>query len=853
MKKYFGYILFFMITFLFLYDNTQGAINFIGGTTEDAKSGGCSETSYCASDVKNSGLRISLISKNGLPVLKTKTVNFWSSNEAANFVNGSTNSIKVSSSNKYGCTVTNYNKKADSITSFDNVSTNIGLQALVGSNGGYLLPAAWVTSIENSASSDTIAKTIIAVLTETTSDSASNIDLLKYKDYFFKVEPIFIVKENYAQKCNYYSGTSYEIMEMWNTVGASFGDQYVSGGCNATIQGSWNVIRNYAVSLYLPCSERDAYGLTKDIACYSGESLTNYKAEGSYDYSRKKCYISSESKNGTTLEYFNNNIFNSGSVNGIGVGYLSIEKSFIKNGTLYIKKINSVTKQLISSAATEFTIYKGENCTGDVEKKVTTSAGEVTVSLPAGTYSVYESGVPSKYNAPYERCVINSVTIASGGKINKTVENEPTCEQELADLGETPTPSQLINLYVKYKTQKNLDYRRLLDFSNNGKNARCRTNTNCGEFETGCLTAKKETTGTDTFTFENLVCYDGEIISTSLSQPYGFCKDQLSVNNIFGSVTKFYTKNGQFLIQELNDEGKIQYYSLIDAAKKQIKLEEKNNNYIANAVVTKQCYFLNGYGVKEQSPLSLELYFGDNNADGNSEKLKKQVIQEEPVTTNHTYFTGVKYVNKVSFSFNPTYVNKITGRVSDTKTEKTVTKYGIVSKFDPNVTFGTIPFKVKFGTEEKENNSCTFETFEQIPEYNLEFRIIDTQNPFVGKSGNFRDTNTNWCHDNDCSFDNELVRQIIKSSTNSFGMKNGTKQEPIYKITLTSADIKLIRKYNEENKYDNYTMYCRGENDCVNAFVHDLKQGTLRKYDTVNFISGTKKVYGVLNNKLITN
>lgn len=67
-------------------------------------------------------------------------------------------------------------------------------------------------------------------------------------------------------------------------------------------------------------------------------------------------------------------------------------------------------------------------------------------------------------------------------------------------------------------------------------------------------------------------------------------------------------------------------------------------------------------------------------------------------------------------------------------------------------------------------------------------------------------------------------------ATNSYGMKNGSKESYIYKIILTPESIEAIRDYNKENVYDNYTL-C-SESDCVskNKFLDTyIKLGVIGK------------------------
>ena len=154
--------------------------------------------------------------------------------------------------------------------------------------------------------------------------------------------------------------------------------------------------------------------------------------------------------------------------------------------------------------------------------------------------------------------------------------------------------------------------------------------------------------------------------------------------------------------------------------------------------------------------------------------------------------------------------------------------YGIPSKFNVK-DFGNVYFSVKLNTfifTEKDKKSidigmisskeieskgtCKYEIKEEIVdcpsgdcELNLEFRIINTKNPFPGKSGNGRLVGSNWCQEDDCSNTNDTVEEVIIDANNSYNKK---KTSAKYTINLTPSDILDIRKYNKTNAYDDYTI-----------------------------------------------
>ncbi len=96
----------------------------------------------------------------------------------------------------------------------------------------------------------------------------------------------------------------------------------------------------------------------------------------------------------------------------------------------------------------------------------------------------------------------------------------------------------------------------------------------------------------------------------------------------------------------------------------------------------------------------------------------------------------------------------------------------------------------------------------------LVFRPIDLSNPFPGKSGSGRDSGTNWSKDE--------IKKYITDRQNVYSKK------PLYSVTLTSSDIKDIRKYNDSHGYDDFTLSCKdsGASACYSSFI--------RKYLTEN-------------------
>lgn len=527
---------------------------------------------------------------------------------------------------------------------------------------------------------------------------------------------------------------------------------------------------------------------------------------------------------------------------GRGIGIFRYDDLY-PTGNIQINKYKQGTSTLITSNAAEFKIYSGSNCTGDVVKTVTTSNGKVTVSsLKPGTYSIYESKVPGEdlgANKPYEipknRCVKTSVTVSTGQTTTTNIYNTPTCVTKLSDLGSNRTVAQLFDLFKEYPKFNNL-----LNISNPSCSAStCKTTIKDDKEKsiiTGCLSASGETSS---FNENNLSCYD-EKIQNATGSYVGFCKDNLTLKNNLG-VNKFYSYAGQFLIRNIEKDGNL----IIKIYDNKLNPVEINNQYISTATTTKTCYVLSGNDSYVSSTLpNINVYFDDEN-----NELKADVTTENSPLSTVSVFNKYVYKKIYNYKMKEVYLEKFTGKETTKSVNTRGPIYGIISKF--NKTSGNIYFNVyyngKWAAKEKDY-FCTYELTPEVIRYeessngkiDVEFRIIDTTKPFE------RDTNSNWCDDSgDCSQNNDIVIEKIINSNNSY---NKTGEGPIYKITLDPTDIKIIRKYNSDHKYEYYKLAKNSEGKYVNAFVYDLTNGILNKYKDNGTI---KSSYGKLNHKLI--
>ena len=190
---------------------------------------------------------------------------------------------------------------------------------------------------------------------------------------------------------------------------------------------------------------------------------------------------------------------------------------------------------------------------------------------------------------------------------------------------------------------------------------------------------------------------------------------------------------------------------------------------------------------------------------------------------------GKRDGNKLSYSMDPVYV-KLNGE--KTTKEKCISEgnckflgYGLLSPFNSD---GVKKYEFKIdgkidGSNINETTTCEYSSTQKIIKDNkpqLEFRIIDTDHPFIKIDGSERETMRNWCDKNNnefsCASDNEVVKTYIKEKTNSYNQKydsNGAKitgDGVKYKITLTPSLMKdIVSKYKDKLSYNKFNLECR--------------------------------------------
>lgn len=369
----------------------------------------------------------------------------------------------------------------------------------------------------------------------------------------------------------------------------------------------------------------------------------------------------------------------------------------------------------------------------------------------------------------------------------------------------------LTALYFEYLSQGE-NYTNLLNFNSPActANTVCDSATNVG---VGCFSGNVTNSGAP----DDLSCYNTTVnaISSSTNLPVvGYCLANLNTTNSLGQ-NSFSGISGQMLIKEEEfSKSQISMYCAFPESVKEDSLETENNLKTPKYV-----------------QYSLENTENDLNNDINYNETIVQINNE-----NNSFYT-ITLTSPISFS--KKYTIPVIGTLipnHGSAVSYIDLGYGFVTKFTSED--GEIKFKYKFLALDEKEGTCDYDLTPKVidpptSKINMEFRIIDTSNPFTGKDGINRETNTNWCGKNNlnadsCAHDNSTVQTYILNANNSYNKNRADK--PLYKIELNASDIKLIREYNKNNKYDNYEVVnigVGGNTEIVNKFLNELKNGNL--------------------------
>lgn len=489
---------------------------------------------------------------------------------------------------------------------------------------------------------------------------------------------------------------------------------------------------------------------------------------------------------------------------------LTINKVYKKSDDSYASVISPAT----------FALYSDSGCNNVEKDDIVTSAGTVTIEVNKGTYYLKETKAPEGYTI--DNTCRKVVVGEDGTEID--IENATSCSSLLTEInlnysGEE-RKKQLINLYLE---QLNLghDYRKLLEFD--PEKTACDIKNCSNDVSVSCLAASKP----DNINENDLSCYEKTVNSDGA---VGFCQTSLSINNNLNISTKNHTFtgiSGQFLIKQ--EGGKLHYFN----GNNEIIVEAANP---LNGNIKKTCYLTNSKDYSSND-IDIVVAFGNNTGGTIPEVLPSNIIEATKITEDKGHFKKITFEKRLSYDLNEVYLERISGRVID-KSLATIKGRGLIVPF--NQTNNTVPFEVKvidgsFTFNMNTTGACRYETLPEVIIYpeekkqidgtnrgqlEIEFRTIDTTKPFD------RAPKSNWVSNDTWSLENQnnLIKNYIMNSTNSYGIKDNVKQTPKYKIKLTSDDIQIIKKYNKVHEYDDYNFYCKN-NICLSKFLTSLKNG----------------------------
>lgn len=660
----------------------------------------------------------------------------------------------------------------------------------------------------------------------------SSYTLINLNKYYLRIEPLVKIRYTYDGDVWTFSGTHNEVVAaMWESDTFSAGSRYVygdiwqkahgfllkdgNGGEKYGVGGEWNVLRNYYTT----------FKLNSKIGPYKTQ-YSDIKPISAKKFS----------------DDFNTNIY--------GKILIKISDYAPKKGKLKIRKIN-LKNNLIASDSSNFAIYKTQaecNSGASPFRQLSTNMGSGVsnvIELDAGTYYYKETKAPSGYVIG-DNNVCKSVQINSDETTTLTVTNKTACEYDF------DKDSSIANRIYLYQN-KYTGYNELLNFTKSNAVDACSHSQCTYDSGNSCLAIEKFGYNAS-FSGNNLSCYNDTI---TVDTNVGYCLTTFSLKNELGK-TNFSSKSGQMIIQRL-----------------------EGNNLLVTGTLKKECYV---YGVSNAQILDSKYYttyIGNLKFDGitisptwNTDGIKEPNLKLSK--------DGIKYFGSVTANYYlpKVYAKNGTGELNPgpCSTCKFL-GYGILSKFLDNINNKynndnpmILPFELDFKTDVFKNdkgkitkikisdnsnrNACTYVPIPEIitntcdpkkekcdNNLNLEFRLIDTSNPFPGKSGTGRKVGSNWCSETNCQNNNDLITGIILNKPNSYGKipSSNMSKEPIYTIKLTSDTINKIREYNKGKSYDDYTLECDDDGyNCISTFLRDVLGSELTTNRTNEIIKNRK-------------
>lgn len=684
------------------------------------------------------------------------------------------------------------------------------------------------------------------------------------KDYYIKVEPIFYIvydlnnlRNTNANLCSQnnpctnedrYVGTAKEVAKVIHDFDIT---RWASRVANPRITGRLNGLARVPITLpctvYIPNDETNDFCNADPNAAYSNRYLSAVNSSISVD---SKGYIALV---GTS--YYNANY----AVGLIKADQITREED--ETGSLKIIKKDKNSEDPIQGIRFYLDGYSDKYyCT-------TNWNGECTISdIPFGTYALKEDYVTAQekgYSPDYHSYVI--IFYSTNKYITRTIYNTKGCASDF-ELYKN-NKSERIRMYEEYKA-KGFNYTGLLDFTNTTDSSKACSVASCDYSSTGtCLAGSS---GDLTFNSDNISCYNETYDINGGKTAY--CLTTFKLQSKLGGGS-FFAKAGQMFIQR----------STLGEA------------VIATGTITKKCFIVSGTSYASSigntnyksyvSNIQFNEIFLSVLKNNMLTSYSSLVDTDTSFSMEYNSSTGLYEGSKsIDYYAEEVYAYNKTGEISSTKcTNCKFLGYGFISKFNSSGTT-QIPFQIDFVTNNPAklsinsySNTCKYTITPEIVEnneLNLEFRSVQSNNPFPGKSGNTRNPGYNWSivslsvnggstftvndysHimnnienyannpkydiNKDGIFDNkdlEIMKTyvttgkdlysttILQNTPNSYGIIPSTNErvQPKYVITLTPSDIKDIKTYNVTNNYDDYNLTCTDDgNTCTSNYISSL-------------------------------
>lgn len=484
------------------------------------------------------------------------------------------------------------------------------------------------------------------------------------------------------------------------------------------------------------------------------------------------------------------------------------------------------------------------------------SDGTCTISSILGDSNAYTLTESSPNGYSFDKCdgcdsvSGNTMKVKITGNKSITVYNKKSCTGELEALGSNPTKTQLVNLYKIYKNKG------LLNFSNPS----CNNNITPNYSEKySCMYAD---ININNFNENNLSGFEDEI---TLNNNYtAFCAHTYNFSNVL-NITSEYNfgtfKSGQMFLN-------------------------LNSPKIGEGTIIRTCYVF-GNSNSFSNDKTYSSYIGSVSL--NDKVLISEIPTETANKSTESGYAILTWTYKTIYNLSPVYSVNGSGKIVYSSCPNCkFLGYGFVSNLDIASGEKTVPFKITESNGNilvNDNSSCRYNIYNEIlvgGDLNIEFRSVDVDDPFPGKTGNNRNSGTNWSivsldtngdgiidntdynnlknsisslsskydinkdgviDDSDLSIINTYIQfkedlyatNIFQNTPNSYGIipKTNERVEPKYVITLIPSTIQDIKSYNLNTTYDDYNLTCREDGGiCTSNYLTTLIEKNIVKINS---------------------